>query len=128
MPFFGSLSEFIASLSPRRQHPADRQLQDRQPSHHSDLSSTRHSLSPTPAGPRRLDIDRHQPPLGSDLEGNYHSPRHIRISPHSARDQDIDVNQQVCGFQFYDDAFTRLHLFAWWLVSHTPPYLPGLSI
>lgn len=128
MPFFGSLSEFIASLSPRRQQPADRQLQHQQPSHRSNPLSTRRSPSPTPAGPRRrINFDQHQLPLTSELERNHHSPRHIRFSPHSARDQDIDVNDQVCGFQLYD-VFPRLHLFVWWFAGHVPPYLSGLSI
>ncbi|KAJ6110424.1 hypothetical protein N7486_002659, partial [Penicillium sp. IBT 16267x] len=96
MSFFGSFSDIIASLSPRRQQPADRQLQHRQPSHRSNPPSTRRSPSPTPAGPRRrINSVRHQLSLNSDLADNHHSPPHIRFSPHSIRDQDIDVSEQT---------------------------------
>lgn len=131
MPFFGSLSEFIASLSPRRQQPADRQLQHRQPSHRSNPPSTRRSPSPTPARPRRrINFDQHQLPLSSDPEGNHHGSRHIRFLPHSARDQDIDVSEQVCGFQL-DDALSRVSFLCFLVFSFfgcVPPYLSGPSI
>jgi hypothetical protein len=102
MPSFASFADFIANLSPRRQQPADRRLQHQRPSHCSNPASTRCFPSPTPAGPRRrIDSARHQFSLGSDLEENHHGPRHIRFSPHLARDQDIDASAQVCGFQLY---------------------------
>ncbi|KAJ5647225.1 hypothetical protein N7490_003597 [Penicillium lividum] len=96
---FGSISEILASLSPRRQQPADRQPQH-WPSNRSNPTSARRSPSPNPAALRRRTKPARSS-LGSQAERKQNTPHHIRFSSLTP-DRDIDVSEQVRASQLYN--------------------------
>ncbi|KAJ5280327.1 Peptidase C48 SUMO/Sentrin/Ubl1 [Penicillium angulare] len=85
MSFFTSISDIIASLSPRRQrHDGRQQQQLHQSSHHHRSPSISAHLSPSPTSTthnRRTTRNRLQLSRGEDIRSDRDRPRHIRFFP-----------------------------------------------